>query len=156
MRKNSVVWPRDIADDPTSLVFEAIERITLKLPIIPVVSIISKFFETTGAIRTMRRIIWKPGFSVLLGNKEYLPFVWLSNSGKNAKVMERDMQVEWFSRKRQCYVRYRLVIRGITLTLVNLLVRAVPLFCAKKSTDNSILPLWMKPVWCKHCCALRK
>ena len=32
--------------------------------------------------------------SVLLGNKEYLPFVWLSNSGKNAKLMERDMQVE--------------------------------------------------------------
>ena len=32
--------------------------------------------------------------SVLLGNKEYLPFVWLSNCGKNAKLMERDMQVE--------------------------------------------------------------
>ena len=66
----------------------------MKLPIIPVVLIISKFFETTGVIRTIQRIIWKPGFSVLLGNKEYLPFVWLSNSGKNAKLMERDMQVE--------------------------------------------------------------
>ena len=27
MRKNSIVWPRDIADDPVSLVFEAIETL---------------------------------------------------------------------------------------------------------------------------------
>ena len=32
-RKNSIVSPRDIADDPASLVFEAVERILWKLPV---------------------------------------------------------------------------------------------------------------------------
>ena len=59
MHKNSIVWPRDIADNPVSLAFEASETIIWKLPIAPVVQIISKYFETTGAITT---IIWKPGF----------------------------------------------------------------------------------------------
>ena len=54
---------RDIADDPASLAFEAIETIIWKLPIAPVVWIVSKYFETTGAIVTIRTIIWKPGFS---------------------------------------------------------------------------------------------
>ena len=48
-----------IADDPASLVFEAIETIIWKLTIAPVVRIVSKYFEMTGAIGT---IIWKPGF----------------------------------------------------------------------------------------------
>ena len=60
-RKNSIVQPRDIADDPASLAFEAIETIIWKLPIALVVRIISKYFETTGAIGTIRTIIWKPG-----------------------------------------------------------------------------------------------
>ena len=57
--QNSIVWPRDIADDPASLAFEAIETIILKLAIVSVLRIVSKYFETTGAIGT---IIWKPGF----------------------------------------------------------------------------------------------
>ena len=63
-RKNSIVWPRDIADDPASLAFEAIETIIWKLPIAPVVRIVSKYFETTRAIGTIRAIIWKPGLKV--------------------------------------------------------------------------------------------
>ena len=55
---------RNIADDPASLAFEAIETITWKLPIAPVVWIVSKYFETTGAIGTIRTIIWKPGFTL--------------------------------------------------------------------------------------------
>ena len=51
-RKNSIVSPRDIADDPASLVFEAVETIMWKLP---VTQIILKFFLMTGAIGT---IIW--------------------------------------------------------------------------------------------------
>ena len=51
-RKNSIVSPRDIADDPASLVFEAVETIMGKLP---VTQIILKFFLMTGAIGT---IIW--------------------------------------------------------------------------------------------------
>ena len=64
MRKNSNVRPRDFADDPAavSLAFEAIETIIWKLPITPVVQIVSKYFEMTGAIRMIRTIIWKPGF----------------------------------------------------------------------------------------------
>ena len=54
-----------IADDPASLAFEAIETIIWKLPIAPVVRIVSKYFETTGAIGTIRAIIWKPGFRFL-------------------------------------------------------------------------------------------
>ena len=65
-RKNSIVWPRDIADDPASLAFEAIETIIWKLPIAPVVRIVSKYFETTGAIGTIRKIIWKPGLRLWL------------------------------------------------------------------------------------------
>ena len=57
-RKNSTVRPRDFADDHAPLVFEAIETIIWKLPIAPVVRIFSKYFETSGPIRT---IIWKPG-----------------------------------------------------------------------------------------------
>ena len=41
MRKNSIVSPRDIADDPVSLVFEAVETIMWKLP---VAQIVLKFF----------------------------------------------------------------------------------------------------------------
>ena len=51
-RKNSIVSPRDIADDPASVVFEAVETIMWKLP---VTQIILKFFLMTGAIGT---IIW--------------------------------------------------------------------------------------------------
>ena len=51
-RKNSIVSPRDITDDPASLVFEAVETIMWKLP---VTQIILKFFLMTGAIGT---IIW--------------------------------------------------------------------------------------------------
>ena len=40
--KDSIVWPRDIADDPASLTFEAIETIIWKLSIAPVVRIVSK------------------------------------------------------------------------------------------------------------------
>ena len=65
-RKNSIVWPRDIADDPASLAFEAIETIIWKLPIAPVVRIVSKYFETTGAIGTIRTITWKPGLRLWL------------------------------------------------------------------------------------------
>ena len=54
---------RDIADDPASLAFEAIETIIWKLPIAPVVRIVSKYFETTGTIGTIWTIIWKPGFN---------------------------------------------------------------------------------------------
>ena len=64
-RKNSIVWPRDIADDLASLAFEAIETIICKLPIAPVVRIVSKYFQTTGAIGTIGTIIWKPGFNNL-------------------------------------------------------------------------------------------
>ena len=39
--KNSIVSPRDIADDPASLVFEAVETIMWKLP---VAQIVLKFF----------------------------------------------------------------------------------------------------------------
>ena len=66
--QNSIVWPRDIADDPASLAFEAIETIIWKLPIAPVVRIVSKYFETTGAIGTIRTIIWKPGLKLTLCN----------------------------------------------------------------------------------------
>ena len=54
---------RNTADDPASLAFEAIETIIWKLPIAPVVWIVSKYFETTGAIGTIRTIIWKPGLT---------------------------------------------------------------------------------------------
>ena len=37
MRKNSIVSPRDIADDPASLVFEAVETIMWKLPVAQIV-----------------------------------------------------------------------------------------------------------------------
>ena len=50
-----------MTDDPAFLAFEAIETIIWKLPIAPVVRVVSKYFETTGTIRT---IIWKPGLSV--------------------------------------------------------------------------------------------
>ena len=56
-----ILVPIDIADDPASLAFEATETIIWKLPIAPVVRIVSKYFETTGAIGTIRTIIWKPG-----------------------------------------------------------------------------------------------
>ena len=46
----------DIADDQACLAFEAIETIIWKLPIAPVVWIVSKYFETTGAIGTIRTI----------------------------------------------------------------------------------------------------
>ena len=49
-RKNSTVRPRDFADDHAPLVFEAIETIIWKLPIVPVIRIVSKFFETIRAI----------------------------------------------------------------------------------------------------------
>ena len=58
MRKNSIFRPKNIANDQAPLVFEAIETIVWKLQIVLVVRIVSKFFETTGAIGT---IIWKPG-----------------------------------------------------------------------------------------------
>ena len=51
---------KGIADDRASLAFEAIETIIWKLPIAPVVQIVSKYFEATGAIGT---IIWKPGLN---------------------------------------------------------------------------------------------
>ena len=41
MHKNSIVSPRDIADDPVSLVFEAVETIMWKLP---GAQIVLKFF----------------------------------------------------------------------------------------------------------------
>ena len=41
--------------------FDSIETITWKLPIVPVVRIVSKFCETAEAIGTIRTIIWKPG-----------------------------------------------------------------------------------------------
>ena len=63
-RKNSIVRPRNIADDRAPLVFEAFETIIWKLPIVPVVRIVSKFFETTRAIET---IIWKQGLKSSLG-----------------------------------------------------------------------------------------
>ena len=63
-RKNFIVRPRNIADDRASLVFEAFETIIWKLPIVPVVRIVSKFFETTRAIET---IIWKQGLKSSLG-----------------------------------------------------------------------------------------
>ena len=65
-RTNSIVWPRDIADDPAPLSFEAIETIIWKLPIAPVVRIVSKYFETTGAIGTIRTITWKRGLRLWL------------------------------------------------------------------------------------------
>ena len=34
-----------------------------RLPIAPVVRIVSKYFETTGAIGTIGTIIWKPGLN---------------------------------------------------------------------------------------------
>ena len=52
--------PETMADDPASLAFEAIETIILKLAIVSVLRIVSKYFETTGAIGT---IIWKPGLT---------------------------------------------------------------------------------------------
>ena len=67
-RKNFIVWPKDIAVDPASLAFEAIETIIWKLPIAPVVRIVSKYFETAGAIGTIRTIIWKPGLKYLQRN----------------------------------------------------------------------------------------
>ena len=60
--KNSIVSPRDIADTPC-LGFDSIETITSKLPIVPVVRIVSKFCETAEAIGTTRTIIWKPGLN---------------------------------------------------------------------------------------------
>ena len=63
--KNSIVWPRDIADDPASLIFEAMETIIWKLTIVTVVQIVSKFFEMTEAIGMIQTIIWKPGLSGL-------------------------------------------------------------------------------------------
>ena len=59
-----------LIDDPVSLAVEAITwTITWKPPIVPVVWIMLKFFETTGAIRT---IIWKPGFIYLPPNNKHL------------------------------------------------------------------------------------
>ena len=48
--KNSIVWPRDLADEPASLVFEVIETFIWKLPIVPVVRIVSKFFKWLGRL----------------------------------------------------------------------------------------------------------
>ena len=48
--------PQASLTTPASLAFEPIETIIWKLPIAPVARIVSKYFETTGAI------IWKPGF----------------------------------------------------------------------------------------------
>ena len=44
------------------LAVEAIETIIWKLPTASVVRIVSKYFETAGAIGTIRTITWKPGF----------------------------------------------------------------------------------------------
>ena len=58
-----------LSDPETSLTtlrllpFLAIETIIWKLPITPVVQIVSKYFEMTGAIGTIRMIIWKPGLN---------------------------------------------------------------------------------------------
>ena len=35
----------------------------MELPIVPVVRVVSKFFETAGTIGTIRTIIWKPGLN---------------------------------------------------------------------------------------------
>ena len=59
--------PRNFADDHAPLVFEAIETIIWKLPIVPVIRIVAKFFETTRAIGTIGMIIWKPGLKSRLG-----------------------------------------------------------------------------------------
>ena len=54
-----------MADVPVaSLVVEAIETIVWNLEIAVVeVRIVSNFFEITRAIRTIRTILWKPGFT---------------------------------------------------------------------------------------------
>ena len=96
-RKNSIVWPRDIADDPASLAFEAIETIIWKLPIAPVVRIVSKYFETTGAIRTIRTIIWKPGLSSLLTMKNFLCCLTFS-SGKTPAFRTKIIQLSTWMR----------------------------------------------------------
>lgn len=55
--KNSVAWPRNIADDYSSFVFEAIETPIIWKPlIVAVVLIVSKFVETIEAIGTIRTI----------------------------------------------------------------------------------------------------
>ena len=96
-RKNSIVWPRDIADDPASLAFEAIETIIWKLSIAPVVRIVSKYFETTGAIRTIRTIIWKPGLSSLLTMKNFLCCLTFS-SGKTPAFRTKIIQLSTWMR----------------------------------------------------------
>ena len=65
-RQNSVVGPRNIADDRVYSVFEAIETIIWKPAIVSVVPIVSKFLETTGTIETIRTIIWKPGLRMFM------------------------------------------------------------------------------------------
>ena len=57
-----IVWPKDIADDPASFVVDAIETIKWKPQIVPVIRIVSKFFETTGVIGTICTMMWTPGF----------------------------------------------------------------------------------------------
>ena len=96
-RKNYIVWPRNIADDPASLAFEAIETIIWKLSIAPVVWIVSKYFETTGAIRTIRTIIWKPGLTSLLTMKNFLCCLTFS-SGKTPAFRTKIIQLSTWMR----------------------------------------------------------
>ena len=58
LHQNSVVRPRNIADNRAFSVTEATETIIWKSPIVSVVPIVLEFLETTGTIRT---IIWRPG-----------------------------------------------------------------------------------------------
>ena len=71
-----------IADDPEALAFVAIETIIWKLPIAPVVWIVSKYFETTGAIGTIRAIIWKPGLSYSILTRPYHNFMFQLEMGR--------------------------------------------------------------------------
>ena len=64
----SYFFPR--ATKETSARRQAIETIIWKLSIAPVVWIVLKHFKTTGAIGTIRTIIWKPGFRSPQGAKE--------------------------------------------------------------------------------------
>ena len=94
-RKNSIVWHRNIADDPASLAFETI---IWKLSIAPVVRIVSKYFETTGAIRTIRTIIWKPGLSSLLTMKNFLCCLTFSRGKTPAfrtKIIQLSTWMRW-------------------------------------------------------------
>ena len=66
--QNSIVWPRDIADDPASLAFEAIETIIWKCQSPQSSGSSRNILKTTGAIGTIRTIIWKPGLKLTLCN----------------------------------------------------------------------------------------